>query len=199
MSASCTCYRSGRGSYRLQVLIIAYIWSYVHSAELTLAHSTTGAAPGSTVSSSECDANNLAATCTTDTNLGSSRSPSLLGYTHYMSRLLASEEWTPVSSPAGSSTETSPTFRGKVSPAFKLRLELQLNRTKPKCFPPAFHTQCTCEPAEPPRMSHATWANALIGRIFWDFLREKHWSDVVSHKIQKKLSRIRVRRAVAAQ
>lgn len=56
--------------------------------------------------------------------------------------------------------------------------------------------QCTCEPAEPPRMSHSAWANALIGRIFWDFLREKHWSDVVSHKIQKKLSRIRVRRAV---
>lgn len=45
-------------------------------------------------------------------------------------------------------------------------------------------------------MSHSAWANALIGRIFWDFLREKHWSDVVSHKIQKKLSRIRVRRAV---
>lgn len=36
------------------------------------------------------------------------------------------------------------------------------------------------------------WANALIGRIFWDFLREKHWADVVSRKIQKKLSKIRV-------
>lgn len=42
-------------------------------------------------------------------------------------------------------------------------------------------------------MSQTAWANALIGRIFWDFLREKHWANVVSHKIQKKLSRIRVR------
>ncbi|XP_075890794.1 testis-expressed protein 2 isoform X2 [Nelusetta ayraudi] len=138
----------------------------VSRSELTLAHSVspTAAAPGSAVISSDSEANNLAATCTADTNLGNARSPSLLEYTHYMSRLLASEEWTPVSSPAGSSTETSPTFKGK----------------------------CTCEPAEPPRMSHTAWANALIGRIFWDFLREKHWSDVVSHKIQKKLSRIRL-------
>lgn len=42
-------------------------------------------------------------------------------------------------------------------------------------------------------MNQTAWANALIGRIFWDFLREKHWADVVSHKIQKKLSKIRVR------
>lgn len=38
------------------------------------------------------------------------------------------------------------------------------------------------------------WINALIGRIFWDFLREKYWADMVSHKIQKKLSKIRVSR-----
>lgn len=44
-------------------------------------------------------------------------------------------------------------------------------------------------------MSQTAWANALIGRIFWDFLQEKHWSNVVSHKIQKKLSKIRVRAA----
>lgn len=115
------------------MIIIAdrFMISCIHSAELTLAHSTspTAAATGSTVSSSASDANNLAATCTTDTNLGSSRSPSLLEFTHYMSCVLASEEWTPVSSPAGSSTETSPTFRGKVSPALTLRLELQLNGT----------------------------------------------------------------------
>uniref|UniRef100_H2V217 Testis expressed 2, like n=1 Tax=Takifugu rubripes TaxID=31033 RepID=H2V217_TAKRU len=42
------------------------------------------------------------------------------------------------------------------------------------------------------RLSQTAWANALIGRIFWDFLQEKHWSNVVSHKIQKKLSKIRL-------
>lgn len=36
------------------------------------------------------------------------------------------------------------------------------------------------------------WMNALIGRIFWDFLCEKYWSDQVAHKIQHKLSKIRV-------
>ncbi|KAG7491827.1 hypothetical protein MATL_G00008220 [Megalops atlanticus] len=36
------------------------------------------------------------------------------------------------------------------------------------------------------------WINALIGRIFWDFLREKYWADQVAHKIQKKLSKIRL-------
>ncbi|XP_017548485.1 testis-expressed protein 2 isoform X1 [Pygocentrus nattereri] len=36
------------------------------------------------------------------------------------------------------------------------------------------------------------WVNALIGRIAWDFLREKHWADWVSKKIQMKLSKIRL-------
>lgn len=119
------------------MIILADRWeiSYIHSAEFTLAHSTspTAVAPGCTVSSSDSVANNLSARCTADTN-GSTLSPSLLEYTHYMSRLLASEEWTPVSSPAGSSTETSPTFRGKVSPALKLRDKLRLNRSNSMFF-----------------------------------------------------------------
>lgn len=36
------------------------------------------------------------------------------------------------------------------------------------------------------------WVNAFLGRIFWDFLGEKYWADVVSKKIQMKLSKIRV-------
>ncbi|XP_017346973.1 testis-expressed protein 2 isoform X1 [Ictalurus punctatus] len=36
------------------------------------------------------------------------------------------------------------------------------------------------------------WVNALLGRIFWDFLREKYWADMVSKKIQMKLSKIRL-------
>uniref|UniRef100_A0A673HD79 Testis-expressed sequence 2 protein-like n=1 Tax=Sinocyclocheilus rhinocerous TaxID=307959 RepID=A0A673HD79_9TELE len=36
------------------------------------------------------------------------------------------------------------------------------------------------------------WVNTLLGRMFWDFLGEKYWADVVSKKIQKKLSKIRL-------
>uniref|UniRef100_A0A4W4DQS9 SMP-LTD domain-containing protein n=1 Tax=Electrophorus electricus TaxID=8005 RepID=A0A4W4DQS9_ELEEL len=36
------------------------------------------------------------------------------------------------------------------------------------------------------------WVNALLARIFWDFLREKHWADLVSKKVQMKLSKIRL-------
>uniref|UniRef100_A0A673W621 Testis expressed 2 n=1 Tax=Salmo trutta TaxID=8032 RepID=A0A673W621_SALTR len=36
------------------------------------------------------------------------------------------------------------------------------------------------------------WVNALIGRVFWDFLGEKYWADMVSKKIQMKLSKIRL-------
>ncbi|XP_053710535.1 testis-expressed protein 2 [Synchiropus splendidus] len=92
------------------------------------------------------------------------RGPSELDYAWYMSRLLGPEESTPMSSPGACSTETSPGVRGK----------------------------CTCDPADECGSSHNSWANALIGRIFWDFLREKYWSDAVSHKIQKKLSKIKL-------
>ncbi|KAK3529049.1 hypothetical protein QTP70_014435 [Hemibagrus guttatus] len=36
------------------------------------------------------------------------------------------------------------------------------------------------------------WVNALIGRIFWDFLCEKYWSDQVTNKVQRKLCKIRL-------
>lgn len=36
------------------------------------------------------------------------------------------------------------------------------------------------------------WANALIGRIFWDFLREEYWAGVVQTKLQKKLDKLRI-------
>ncbi|XP_056286625.1 testis-expressed protein 2 isoform X2 [Pseudoliparis swirei] len=92
------------------------------------------------------------------------RGLSLLDYPSYMARLLATEEMTPLGSPGASSAETSPTIKGN----------------------------CICDLAEQPGTGQTAWANALIGRIFWDFLREKHWADVVSRKIQKKLSKIRL-------
>uniref|UniRef100_UPI00358F4172 testis-expressed protein 2 isoform X2 n=1 Tax=Myxine glutinosa TaxID=7769 RepID=UPI00358F4172 len=36
------------------------------------------------------------------------------------------------------------------------------------------------------------WLNALLSRIFWDFLNEKDWIDWVSFKIQKKLGKIKL-------
>uniref|UniRef100_A0A3Q4AW03 SMP-LTD domain-containing protein n=1 Tax=Mola mola TaxID=94237 RepID=A0A3Q4AW03_MOLML len=36
------------------------------------------------------------------------------------------------------------------------------------------------------------WVNAAVGRILWDFLREPHWAELVSKKIQMKLSKIRL-------
>lgn len=44
--------------------------------------------------------------------------------------------------------------------------------------------------------SHPLWLNSLVGRIFWDFLREKYWTDQVAQKIQKKLSKIKVKMVV---
>lgn len=40
------------------------------------------------------------------------------------------------------------------------------------------------------------WVNSLVGRIFWDFLQERYWSDQVAQKIQKKLGKIKVRKRV---
>ncbi|XP_069569946.1 testis-expressed protein 2-like isoform X2 [Brachyistius frenatus] len=36
------------------------------------------------------------------------------------------------------------------------------------------------------------WVNAVLGRVFWDFLCEPYWADLVSKKIQMKLSKIRL-------
>ncbi|XP_047435307.1 testis-expressed protein 2-like isoform X2 [Mugil cephalus] len=39
---------------------------------------------------------------------------------------------------------------------------------------------------------NVAWINAALGRIFWDFLTESCWSELVSKKIQMKLSKIRL-------
>ncbi|KAM3863562.1 testis-expressed protein 2-like [Diretmus argenteus] len=44
----------------------------------------------------------------------------------------------------------------------------------------------------PSTEAQPAWVNSLVGRIFWDFLREKYWTDQVAHKIQKKLTKIRL-------
>ncbi|XP_019902493.2 testis-expressed protein 2 isoform X1 [Esox lucius] len=87
----------------------------------------------------------------------------LLDHSTYMARFLASEQPSPLPSPPFS-TDSSPTDKQR----------------------------CTCDSQELKGEGQTEWANALIGRIFWDFLHEKYWSDVVSRKIQKKLGKIRL-------
>ncbi|XP_059892570.1 testis-expressed protein 2 isoform X1 [Gadus macrocephalus] len=94
------------------------------------------------------------------TSSGSIGGLSLLDYPSYMARLLASAERL--------SPLPSPTAGGSAETS-----------------PTAVGDRCTCDLPESP-----AWANALVGRIFWDFLRERLWSDAMSRKIQKKLSRI---------
>uniref|UniRef100_A0A665WS12 Testis expressed 2, like n=1 Tax=Echeneis naucrates TaxID=173247 RepID=A0A665WS12_ECHNA len=107
--------------------------------------------PGRSVPKSGMRGSPLSQTCS------GSKGLSLLDYSNYMARLLATEEMFHLTSPEANSTETSPTTKEKY-----------------------------------PGRSQTAWVNALIGRIFFDFLREKHWADAVSHKIQKKLSKIRL-------
>lgn len=46
-----------------------------------------------------------------------------------------------------------------------------------------------CDSQSPASM---TWLNALIGRLFLDFLREKYWAEKMQNKIQNKLCKMHV-------
>ncbi|XP_012893386.1 PREDICTED: testis-expressed sequence 2 protein isoform X1 [Dipodomys ordii] len=94
--------------------------------------------------------------------VGSVRQKMLLDYSVYMGRCVPQESQSPQRSPV-QSAESSPTAGKKLPEA-----------------PPS-------EEGE-----REAWVNALLGRIFWDFLGEKYWSDLVSKKIQMKLSKIKL-------
>ncbi|KAM4698092.1 LOW QUALITY PROTEIN: testis-expressed protein 2 [Rhinophrynus dorsalis] len=86
----------------------------------------------------------------------------LLDYTAYMSRFIPPEQASPLLSPCQSAA-SSP------APKKKHLVERSLSSNPNVC-----------------------WINALIGRVFWDFLREEYWEDMVANKIQKKLSKIKL-------
>ncbi|KAM3864673.1 testis-expressed protein 2-like [Diretmus argenteus] len=48
------------------------------------------------------------------------------------------------------------------------------------------------QPREEEEEEPLAWVNAAVGRVFWDFLGEPCWAEVVSKKIQMKLSKIRL-------
>ncbi|NXA17148.1 TEX2 protein, partial [Ibidorhyncha struthersii] len=94
-----------------------------------------------------------------------------LDYSTYMARF--------VPAPAGGSPDRSPSHGALGSPTPAKGLVASI--------PP--------QPGEDTaRRSEAcmAWMNALVGRIFWDFLREQYWAEQVSSKIQKKLSKIKL-------
>ncbi|XP_007456836.1 PREDICTED: testis-expressed sequence 2 protein [Lipotes vexillifer] len=93
---------------------------------------------------------------------GSVRQKMLLDYGVYMARCVPQENRSPQRSPA-QSAESSPTAGKKLPEA-----------------PPSEEEE------------QEAWVNALLGRMFWDFLGEKYWSDLVSKKIQMKLSKIKL-------
>ncbi|KAJ8251771.1 hypothetical protein GJAV_G00225260 [Gymnothorax javanicus] len=99
---------------------------------------------------------------------GSVRQKMLLDYSVYMAQYVPLQSTTPTFTPV--SPANSPVDSAASSPGPSKKL-------------PSSPT----EEAEPD-----AWVNALLGRIFWDFLGEKHWAGMVSKKIQMKLSKIRL-------
>ncbi|KAM8947492.1 testis-expressed protein 2 [Pelodytes ibericus] len=93
---------------------------------------------------------------------GNLRQKMLLDYNVYMAKCIPQEEKSPSESPEHSAN-SSPTASKKIPGA------------------------CLTDGNE-----QQVWVNALLGRIFWDFLGEKYWSDLVSKKIQMKLSKIKL-------
>ncbi|NXY85948.1 TEX2 protein, partial [Alcedo cyanopectus] len=94
---------------------------------------------------------------------GSVRQKMLLDYTVYMAKCVPHEKKSPEGSPV-LSADSSPTAVKKVM----------------------------LPDVEAEEEEQEAWVNALLGRVFWDFLGEKYWSDVVSKKIQMKLSKIKL-------
>ncbi|XP_077110783.1 testis-expressed protein 2 isoform X1 [Ranitomeya variabilis] len=95
----------------------------------------------------------------------------LMDYSVYMARCIPQEEPSPGESPV-TSANSSPTAAKKgVSGQVGAEQEALAERVV---------------------LAQQAWVNALLGRMFWDFLGEKYWSDLVSKKIQMKLSKIKL-------
>ncbi|XP_077379651.1 testis-expressed protein 2-like isoform X2 [Festucalex cinctus] len=95
----------------------------------------------------------------------------MLDYSVYMASLLTKP--VPLKSPATSSDLNCP----QSSPGAEKKLQS-----------PTSAQEKLKEDGEDP----VAWVNAAAGRLFWDFLREPYWAEVVSKKIQMKLSKIRL-------
>ncbi|KAF7652827.1 hypothetical protein LDENG_00091950 [Lucifuga dentata] len=111
---------------------------------------------------------------------GAMKTRMLLDYSTYMAHLIGSESCNPTHSPCQSDKE-SPTAHTKT------QSEEDGSGSQAGGEPGAYSGAGGCSAEDQP-----SWVNSLVGRIFWDFLREKYWTDQVAHKIQKKLTKIRL-------
>ncbi|XP_013384366.1 testis-expressed protein 2 [Lingula anatina] len=100
----------------------------------------------------------------------------LLGYAGYMGRIMPKEDELRKLSGSSSNNSLGMENDKKPAPGSPGKKSIELNA-------PGKHI--ACEP-------QVLWVNALIGRLFWDFLREKYWADKCAEKIQKKLDKIHV-------
>ncbi|BFZ17661.1 hypothetical protein BsWGS_20700 [Bradybaena similaris] len=97
-----------------------------------------------------------------------------LTFAHYMGRLM------PSGSLSGSSSPTH-TTKDKNSDAAEVNKKPHKDGEEVRVLNPGSPVFCD---------SQLFWVNALIGRCFFDFLRDKWWADKVKEKLQKKLSKI---------
>ncbi|XP_041838284.1 testis-expressed protein 2-like isoform X2 [Melanotaenia boesemani] len=104
------------------------------------------------------------------TSGGSTKTKSLLDYNVYMGSLLPKQL-------AVSPTAGSPALQNlQSSPGPDKKLQNT--------------TSAQVQPKE--EEDAVAWVNAAVGRVAWDFLMEPYWADLVSKKIQMKLSKIRL-------
>ncbi|XP_053299485.1 testis-expressed protein 2 [Pleuronectes platessa] len=111
---------------------------------------------------------------------GATKPRTLLDYGTFMTQLIGSESCNRTPSPCRSETGSPTTLK-------KIHNEEQDSEGQAgaECSAGAGGGGGSAE-------SQPTWVNSIVGRIFWDFLHEKYWTDQVVHKIQKKLSKIKL-------
>nr|XP_020472070.1 testis-expressed protein 2-like [Monopterus albus] len=103
-----------------------------------------------------------------------------LDYSTYMIQLIGSESCNPTPSPCHSDKESPMTHKKSHNEEHG-----SVSQVGAESSAGSGAAGCSAD-------SQPTWVNSLVGRIFWDFLREKYWTDQVAHKIQKKLSKIKL-------
>ncbi|TKS91898.1 Testis-expressed protein 2 [Collichthys lucidus] len=111
---------------------------------------------------------------------GAMKTRTLLDYSNYMTQLIVSQSYNPTPSPCHNDMGSPTTHR-------KIHNEEHGSGGQAGIEPSAGSGAGGCSAEGQP-----TWVNSLVGRIFWDFLQETYWTDQVAHKIQKKLSKIKL-------
>ncbi|NWU95168.1 TEX2 protein, partial [Upupa epops] len=140
----------------------SHLWHHLQRHPDPLLSPGPGAAPRSSGSSSAGSAEDIPSAVPPKDLEGGVRQKVLLDYGSYMARFLPAQ--------SRGSPEHSPSHGALGSPT----------ATQPREDAAGRSGQCTA------------WMNALVGRVFWDVLREQYWADQVSSKIQKKLSKIKL-------